>query len=48
MLRRLAHPAALSVGGLAFLSAAAWAIATPFGLAAIGVSLLLLEWRLEK
>jgi len=35
---------ALTVGGLGLLSAAAWVLALPAGLAASGVSLLLLEW----
>jgi hypothetical protein len=48
MIRKLTHPVALSIAGLGFLSAAAWAVAVPFGLAAIGVSLLLIEWRTES
>lgn len=48
MIRKLAHPIALSVAGLGFLSAAAWTVTTSLGLAAVGVSMLLLEWRLEK
>ena len=34
----------LTIGGLGLLSAAAWTLATAAGLAAAGVSLLLLEW----
>jgi mannose/fructose/N-acetylgalactosamine-specific phosphotransferase system component IIC len=48
MIRKLAHPAVLSVAGLGFLSAAAWTVGTTLGLAAVGVSLLLLEFRLDK
>lgn len=49
MIRKLAHPALLSVAGLAALTAAAWlALGTPAGLAAIGIALLLLEWRIDK
>jgi len=36
--------AALSVGGFGCLTAAAWTVAMPLGLAAAGVSLLVLEW----
>jgi hypothetical protein len=48
MIKKLTHPLALSVGGLGFLSAAAWSVALPLGLAAVGLSLLLLEWRIDK
>lgn len=48
MIRKLAHPAVLSAAGLAFLSAAAWLVAVPLGLAAVGASLLLLEWRVTS
>lgn len=34
----------LTLAGFAFLCAAAWWVAVPFGLAAVGVSLLVLEW----
>ena len=46
-MRRLTHPAVLSVAGLGLLAAAAWAVAPPLGLAALGVACLLLEWRLD-
>lgn len=39
-----ARRAVLTVGGLGLLSAAAWTIAVPLGLAAAGVSLLLVEY----
>lgn len=48
MIRKLAHPVALSVAGLAFLAAAAWVVALPLGLAATGLALLLLEWRITS
>lgn len=48
MIRKLAHPVALSVAGLGFLAAAAWIVAVPLGLAAVGVSLLLIEWRVTS
>lgn len=48
MLRKLARPELLSVAGLGFLAAAAWTIALPLGLAAVGAGLLLIEWRLDK
>jgi hypothetical protein len=38
----------LVVGGLGMLTAAAWALALPAGLAAGGVSLLLLEWIVKR
>lgn len=34
----------ISVAGFGFLSAAAWVICVPFGLAAVGVSLLVVDW----
>lgn len=34
----------LTLGGLGALSTSAWMLATPAGVAAAGVSLLLLEW----
>jgi hypothetical protein len=37
-----------SIVGFGFLSAAAWTLAMGFGLAAIGVSLLVLDWLLEE
>jgi hypothetical protein len=37
----------LCVLGLVFLVAGAWTYAPPLGLAATGVALLLLEWRVE-
>lgn len=40
--------AVLAVGGLGCLSAAAWLVAVPFGLAAAGLSLLVLEWLTGK
>ena len=39
--------ALLSVAGFALLSAAAWMVAVPLGLAAAGLSLLVLEWLAE-
>jgi hypothetical protein len=48
MIRKLARPALLSVAGLGFLAGAAYLIALPVGLAATGIALLLLEWRLDK
>lgn len=36
--------AALSLGGLGGLTAAAWTVALPLGLTAAGLSLLVLEW----
>jgi len=36
--------AVLTIGGLGGLSASAWMLATPAGVAAASVSLLLLEW----
>jgi hypothetical protein len=54
MIRKLAEalkgakPVALSIGGLAFLSASAFAVALPLGLAAVGVSFLLIEWRVTS
>jgi hydrogenase/urease accessory protein HupE len=39
-----ARTAALSVGGFGCLTAAAWMVAVPAGLAAAGVSLLVLEY----
>lgn len=47
MIKKLNRPEWLGVAGLGCLSAAAWTIAMPLGLAAIGVALLLLEWRLD-
>lgn len=38
----------LTVAGLGFLCAAAWMLALPAGLAAIGVSLLVLEWAIKS
>ncbi len=38
----------LVIAGLGLLSAAAWMIAVPFGLAAAGVSCLLLEWVVKR
>lgn len=37
-----------AVAGLGFLSAAAWTINLSAGLAAVGVSFLLLEWRADR
>lgn len=42
------QPVALSVLGLGCISAAAWAVALPLGLVAVGVSFLLLEWRITS
>jgi hypothetical protein len=39
---------ALSVAGFGFLSAAAWTVGRPFGLAAVGVSLLLVDFMAER
>lgn len=47
MIRKLLRPELLSVAGLGFLAAAAWVIALPLGLAATGIGLLLIEWRLD-
>lgn len=41
---RRVRTAALTVGGLGSISAAAWAVAVPLGLVAVGVSLLLVEY----
>jgi hypothetical protein len=38
----------LVVAGLTLLSAAAWIVAVPLGLAAAGVSCLLLEWAVKR
>ena len=38
----------LVVGGLALLSAAAWTLAMPAGLAVAGVSCLILEWVVKR
>jgi hypothetical protein len=43
-----ARTALLSVAGFALLSAAAWTVAVPLGLAAAGASLLVLEWLTEE
>lgn len=48
MIRKLAHPVLLSVAGLGLLTAAAWMFALPLGLAAAGISLLLIEFRLDR
>ena len=37
----------LGVAGLAFLAAAAWVVDLRLGLAAIGVALILTEWRIS-
>lgn len=39
--------ATLTTGGLGFLSAAAWTVHLALGLAAVGISLLVLEWLSE-
>lgn len=41
---RLGMRLALVVTGFGFLSAAAWSVALPAGLAAVGLSCLALEW----
>jgi hypothetical protein len=41
-----AMPVLLVIAGLALLTAGAWAIALPAGLAAAGVSAFVLEWRI--
>jgi hypothetical protein len=38
----------LVVAGLGLLSAAAWTVAVPLGLAAAGVSCLVLEWAVKR
>ena len=38
----------LVIAGLSLLTAAAWCIAFPLGLAAAGVSCLVLEWRVGE
>lgn len=48
MIRKLAHPVALSVAGLALLAAAAWMWHPIAGLAASGIALLLLEFRIDR
>lgn len=51
MIRRLiagAGPALLPVAGLGCITAAAWTLHLAAGLAALGASCLLLEWRFEK
>ncbi|MGW0587448.1 hypothetical protein [Streptosporangium sp. NPDC002607] len=45
---RPALPVILVIAGLALLSAAAWTLAVPAGLAAAGVSCWVLEWRLTS
>jgi len=47
MIRKLASPALLSVAGLAALVTAAWLWHQLAGIAALGIALLLLEWRLD-
>jgi hypothetical protein len=49
IVRKLAHPILLSVAGLACLSAAAfaWNALSP-GLVVTGLSLLVLEWRIDR
>jgi hypothetical protein len=47
-LGQVLRPVALSVAGLACLSAAAFVVNIAAGLAAVGVSLLLIEWRTES
>lgn len=42
-----AVPYVWAASGLALLSAAAWTIATPAGLAAAGLSCLIMEWRVR-
>lgn len=44
----LAGSAWQAVAGLGFLSAAAWTIDLTAGLAAVGASFLLLEWRADR
>lgn len=44
---RPAIPVLLVVAGLALLSAAAWTVALPAGLAVAGVSAFVLEWRIS-
>ncbi|NIS37119.1 MAG: hypothetical protein GWN07_39845 [Actinobacteria bacterium] len=48
MIRKIARLELLSVAGLGFLAAAAWTVALPLGLAATGVALLLIEYRLDR
>lgn len=50
MLRKLApaRPVALVVAGLGFLAAAAWTVALPLGLVAVGVGLLVLEYLVSS
>ena len=48
MIRKLAHPALLSIAGLACLCVAAYAWALIPGLVATGLSLLVLEWRIDR
>jgi hypothetical protein len=45
---RLALRVVLLVAGLGFLDAAAWYFALPAGLAAVGMSLLVLEWAVKQ
>lgn len=44
---RRAAPYTWAAAGLTLLSAAAWTIATPAGLAAAGISCLIMEWRVR-
>ena len=48
MIKKLSNPALLTMAGLGFLAAAAWMVAMPLGLAATGVALLLIEWRVDQ
>jgi hypothetical protein len=48
MIRKILRLELLSVIGLASLVTAAWLFHQLIGLVALGIALLLLEWRLEK
>lgn len=48
MIKKLSRPELLTVAGLGFLAAAAFTITLPLGLAATGVGLLLIEWRVDQ
>jgi len=37
----------LCIAGLGFLAASAWAVSLPAGLAAVGLALVILEWRIS-
>ena len=40
------HPVLLTITGVLCLSAAAWLVAVPFGLAVLGIGAFVMEWRI--